>query len=472
MAKERRMRVVGIYTRAAVAALVLAAAAGSAPRVVVAQLAAIQPGTKPTLAPLLRKTTPAVVNIAVAGTTRAQRNPLFDDPALRRFFGLPDDAGEPERDVPMHGAGSGVIVDAVNGYVLTNSHVVENADEIAVTLTDRRRIDARLVGSDPETDIAVLKIDATGLTAMPIGDSAELEVGDFVVAIGNPFGLGQTVTSGIVSALGRTGLGIEGYEDFIQTDASINPGNSGGALVDLDGRLVGINSAILSSSGGNIGIGFAVPSNMAKTVMTQLVEHGEVRRGRLGIMVQDLTPDLAAALDIDVTNGAVVSSVEPGSSAERAGLAIGDVILTMNAEALKGSADLRNRVALTSPGENVVLGVQRDNRKLEVRVQLGAAALPPASGSPSTIARLAGVELANVDRGHPVGGAVEGVLVTSIAEDSAAYRAGLRTDDVIVGVNRKPVANIAALAAALPSPGQLFALNVLRDGARIFVTVR
>jgi serine protease DegQ len=438
-----------------------------------AQVAGMQQGGKPSLAPLLRQATPAVVNIAVAGTGPAQRNPLLDDPVLRRFFDLPDDTGDPERTVPLRGAGSGVIVDAENGYVLTNNHLVENADEIAVTLADRRRVNAQLVGSDPETDIAVLRIEADGLTAMPIGDSDKIEVGDFVVAIGNPFGLGQTVTSGIVSALGRTGLGIEGYEDFIQTDASINPGNSGGALVDLDGRLIGINAAILSTGGGgNVGIGFAVPSNMAKSVMTQLLQHGEVRRGRLGVMIQDLTPELAGALDIDVTKGAVIASVEPGSSAERAGLAIGDVITTMNGEAVEGSSDLRNRIGLTPPGESVLLVVLRDARRLQVRLQLGGAAAPQVTtAKPATIDRLAGVELANLERSRPAQGLTEGVLVTSVAETSAAWRDGLRANDVIVAVNRKPVASIAALVDAVPKNDRAFALNVVRDGARLFIVI-
>ncbi len=245
----------------------------------------------PTLAPILKRTTPAVVNIATRGRVSIQQNPLFSDPFFRRFFDLPP----APRQRRVHSVGSGVIVDAQEGYVLTNHHVIANADKIFVKLRDRRQFTAELVGADPATDIAVLKIPPEDLTALAIGDSDALEVGDFVIAIGNPFGIGQTVTSGIVSALRRSGLGIEGFEDFIQTDASINPGNSGGALVTLRGDLIGINTAIIGPSGGNVGIGFAIPINMARRVMAQLIAHGEMRRGRLGVSTQDLTPDLAAA---------------------------------------------------------------------------------------------------------------------------------------------------------------------------------
>lgn len=263
------------------------------------------------LADVLETITPAVVNIAVKSRDPAESNPLYNDPFFRRYFNLPEQR-------QRMSAGSGVIVDADKGYILTNHHVVANAGEIAVTLKDRRRFTAELVGSDQATDIALLRIDAKRLTALPFGDSARLRVGDTVVAIGNPFGLGQTVTSGIVSALGRSGINVEGYEDFIQTDASINPGNSGGALVTADGRLVGINTAIIAPAGGNVGIGFAVPVGMASAVMKQLIEHGEVRRGRIGVAVQDLTPDLAEALGISETHGAVVGSVDRDSPAARA----------------------------------------------------------------------------------------------------------------------------------------------------------
>src|SRR5438477_12892470 len=267
-----------------------------------------------TLAPVVSRVTPGVGGISVRGRVR-EDNPLLQDPLFRRFFNMQQQPIERETQA----TGSGVIVDAAQGYVLTNAHVVENASSIEVTTKDNRRLTAKLIGRDPDTDIAVLQIPASGLTAVPIGDSDRLQVGDFVLAIGNPFGLGQTVTSGIISALGRSGLGIEGYEDFIQTDASINPGNSGGPLVDLRGRLVGINTAILAPGGGNIGIGFAVPINMARNAMEQIVRTGGVKRGRIGVTIQDLTPELAASLGSRRNEGAVISGVEARAPAAQAG---------------------------------------------------------------------------------------------------------------------------------------------------------
>jgi serine protease Do/serine protease DegQ len=322
-----------------------------------------------TMAPLLAGVTPGVVNIAVRSRIRRQASPLLDDPFFRRFFDLP--AVPREREVLS--AGSGVIVDGEEGYVLTNTHVVANADEIQVTLKDGRSFPARLIGTDPETDIALLRIDAPDLTAVRLGDSDRLEVGDVVIAIGNPFGLGQTVTSGIVSALGRSGLGIEGYEDFIQTDASINPGNSGGALVNSKGELIGINTAILGPAGGNIGIGFAVPVNMARAVMAQLLAHGEVRRGRLGISLQDLTPDLARTMNLELPGGAVVAEVEPGTPAARAGLERGDVIVEVNGEPIRDAGDLRNLVGLMPVGTGLDIVLYRGGRERSVSAQVGAA---------------------------------------------------------------------------------------------------
>lgn len=324
-------------------------------------------GGVPTLAPLLDRVTPAVVNIAVVSRSPVADNPLLRDPFFRRFFNIPE--GMPEERTQVS-AGSGVIVDSSHGYVLTNHHVVANGLEIFVTLKDRRRLKAQLVGSDEATDIALLRIEADGLSELPFGDSEALKVGDFVVAIGNPFGLGQTVTSGIVSALGRTGLKVGGYEDFIQTDASINPGNSGGALVDLHGSLIGINSAILSPGGGNIGIGFAVPSNMARGVMEQLVRFGEVRHGRLGIAVQDVTPDMAESLDLDRGEGALVTQVESGSPADRAGIRIGDVIVAIDGHPITNAGDLRNRVGLIVAGNRIDVSVKRKGRSLSMSAQV------------------------------------------------------------------------------------------------------
>jgi Do/DeqQ family serine protease len=331
-------------------------------------------GAVPTLAPMLRAITPGVVNIAVKGRVREQ-NPLLADPFFRRFFNIPPDQRMQERETQA--TGSGVIVDAAQGYVLTNAHVVEHATDIEVTTKDNRRFHAKLIGRDADTDVAVLRIPAQGLTAVPLGDSDQLQVGDYVVAIGNPFGLGQTVTSGIVSALGRSGLGIEGYEDFIQTDASINPGNSGGALVDLRGRLIGINTAILAPGGGNIGIGFAVPINMARAVMDQLIRYGEVKRGRIGVAIQDLTPDLAQALNTRQTGGAVIARIEPGSPAERAGLKSGDLIVAVNGVKVHSGTQLHNMIGLSRIGDEVRLTYERGGveRQADVRVEPAGAGL-------------------------------------------------------------------------------------------------
>jgi Do/DeqQ family serine protease len=298
----------------------------------------------PTLAPLLKEITPAVVNIAVRGRVK-EENPLFQDPFFRQFFNLPRQV---EKEVQA--TGSGVIVDSFRGYILTNNHVVDHAVAIEVTTKDNKRYSARLVGKDAETDIAVLQISAaSNLKAITFGDSSKVQVGDFVLAIGNPFGLGQTVTSGIVSALGRNNLGIEGYEDFIQTDASINPGNSGGALVDLQGNLIGINTAILSPGGGNIGIGFAIPVNIARRVMGELIAHRQVQRGRIGVSLQDLTPEVATALHTTRESGAVIASVEAASPAAQAGIQTGDIVIDVDGEPVRSAAALHNRIGLTPP---------------------------------------------------------------------------------------------------------------------------
>jgi serine protease Do len=319
-----------------------------------------------TLAPLLQEVVPGVVNIAVKGRVK-EDNPLYRDFFFRQFLKVPKQI---EKD--FEAAGSGVIVDADHGYVLTNNHVVENASEIKVTTKDGRTLDATLIGRDPPTDVAVVKIQsATSLKALPLADSDKLEVGDFVVAIGNPFGLGQTVTSGIVSALGRSGLGIEGYEDFIQTDAPINPGNSGGALVSLCGELIGINTAILAPSGGNVGIGFAVPINMARRVMDELVVHGQVRRGWIGLSLQDLTPELASQLHVLADQGAAVAEVHPNSPAERAGMRQGDVIVTIDGSTVRSAGQLRNKVGLMPIGQMVKLSFERLGATQEVTLEIG-----------------------------------------------------------------------------------------------------
>lgn len=414
----------------------------------------------PSLPDVLEDVTPAIVNIAVTSRAPQQTNPLYNDPFFRRFFDLP----ETPQVRPRMSAGSGVIVDADEGYILTNAHVVADATEIAVTLKDRRRFTAELVGSDRGTDIALLKIEAENLTAIEFGDSDALRVGETVYAIGNPFGLGQTVTSGIVSALGRSGINVEGYEDFIQTDASINPGNSGGALITADGRLVGINTAIITPVGGNVGIGFAVPINMTAAVMAQLSEHGEVRRGRIGIVIQDLTPDLAEALGIAESYGAVVSSVEDGSPAAGAGLQAGDVVLSVDGRPVSGSADLRNRIGLAPLGSTVEIGYWRDGEEASVSVRIEAAGGQAAQDAGQDVPqRLAGARFQD-------GG--EGVVVAAVEPGSPAAQAGLREGDVIIAVNRRPVASVADLNEALGAAPGTIALDLVRSGTRFFLVIR
>ncbi len=411
-------------------------------------------GKVPSLAPLLAAVTPAVVNIAVLSGSPEEDNPLLQDPFFRRFFGLPD------RPQPRLSAGSGVIVDAARGYVITNHHVIRGAREVSVTLKDRRQFQANVVGSDAGTDVALLKIEPDKLTALPLGDSDRMNVGDYVLAIGNPFGIGQTVTSGIVSALGRTGLNIEGYEDFIQTDAAINPGNSGGALVNLRGELAGINTAIIGPTGGNVGIGFAIPSNMVRAVMAQLVKYGEVRRGRFGAASQDITPDLAKAMGLNAAEGVVIVDVASGGPAERAGLRRGDVVTHVNGRKVKSSADLRNQVGLTPVGEEVELRVLRDGQARVVRAAIEAV---PA-------ARARGTQLVPELSGAAVGNAEAGVLVVEVKRGSPAWNHGLREGDLIAGVNRRAVRSTRELVAALRNASRPIVLNVAR-GDYLFVIV-
>ncbi|MGJ5620082.1 DegQ family serine endoprotease [Sulfitobacter sp. MF3-043] len=425
----------------------------------------------PTLAPLLADVTPAVVNISVESRQTADLNPLFNDPFFRRFFDMQPFPQSPQPRRQMS-AGSGVIFDANEGYVLTNHHVIENGERIVVTLKDRRQFDAELIGSDPGTDIALLKIEADNLKGLDLGDSDRLQVGDYVLAIGNPFGLGQTVTSGIVSALGRSGLNIEGYEDFIQTDASINPGNSGGALVTLDGRLVGINTAIIAPSGGNVGIGFAVPANMADAIVDQLIEFGEVQRGQLGVMIQDFTPDLAEALGLEGDAGAVITQVEPGSAAEAAGLQSGDLIVSVDGRSIAGSADLRSQIGLKRLGRDIEIDIIRDGQKLTLTAALRKGAQLGARAGERGLGRLSGAELRDLQPGDPLYGDVSGVVIAQVDADSRAARSGLEAGDIILAANRVPVASVAELRQQLASIDGALALTIQRGSSRIFLLIR
>lgn len=450
---------------AAAAALAGAAILGTLYLPAEAQLPTMVEGQQlPTLAPMIERVTPAVVNIATRGRVRIE-NPLFQDPFFRRFFDIPQFQ---ERQVQA--AGSGVIIDAKRGYVVTNNHVIENADQIIITLRDGRSLDAKLVGRDPETDVAILQVPPKNLVELPQADSDKLRVGDFVVAIGNPFGLGQTVTSGIVSALGRSRLGIEGFEDFIQTDASINPGNSGGALVNLAGELVGINTAILSPAGGNIGIGFAIPINMVRQVAAQLIEYGEVRRGQLGVIIQDLTPELAQAFGIEQTAGAVVAQVLPGSPAEKAGLQAGDIITSVNGKRVQTTTDLRNTVGLLKVGERVNLEVLRNGSKRNLQVTIGKAAETRVTVPQNP--RLRGATFGPIPEGSPLSGKVQGVLVQDVQPGSPAAEAGLRPGDVITSVNRQPVRNLEEFQKAVSASKGALLLNIRRGNSAMFLLVQ
>jgi serine protease Do/serine protease DegQ len=415
----------------------------------------------PSLAPLVEKVSPAVVNIRVSQTINMGGN--FGNDAFRRFFGLPDVPGGAHREVAS--AGSGVIVDADNGYIITNHHVVENADMIQISTMDGEVFDAEIVGSDPATDIAIIKVDAEGLTDMPIGDSESVRVGDFVLAIGNPFGLGHTVTSGIVSALGRTGISRDGYEDFIQTDASINPGNSGGALVNLRGELVGINSAIISRSGGNVGIGFAVPTEIANSIMRQILDFGEVRRGLLGVSIANVDAEVARALDASVTSGALITRVESGSAAEEAGLQVDDIIVKVNEKKISGAAELRNTIGLMRSGDNVEIEYVRGDDRHTAKTSLGQQRATASVGA-EIHPGLVGAQFA--DSSTTAAGGVE---VVAVEQGSPAAQRGLRPGDIITAVNRRPVRSLAELNAIASNNPILFLL-VQRGDRALMLQVR
>ncbi len=416
--------------------------------------------TLPSLAPILEKVTPAVVNISVSGTKVSQQR---IPEAFRYFFG--PDGPNAQRQQPFRGLGSGVIIDADKGYILTNNHVIEDADKIKVTLKDGHEYEATLIGTDSNSDIALLQIKAKQkLTAIKLADSDKLQVGDFTIAIGNPFGLGQTVTSGIVSALGRTGLKLENFENFIQTDAAINSGNSGGALVNLRGELIGINTAILGPSGGNVGIGFAIPSNMANNLVQQILEHGEVRRGVLGVAGQELTPDLAKAFDIDVQYGAFINQVTPDSAAEKAGIQPGDVIISVNKNKIRSFSELRARIATLGPGKRISLGIMRDGNMLTLKATLKQADNKLANASTLHPA-FEGAELANADDN-------QGVVIAKVEKRSVAAMSGLQPGDVIIGVNKLRVKNLAELGKLLRNDKTTLALNINREGQYLYLVLR
>ncbi len=471
--RPRLSRAAWVATSAALLLATTSAAAQSPAPAAPAAAPAAEPAQMPSLAPMIRRVSPAVVNIATRGTVRERgpRNPLLDDPFFRRFFDVPPDQNG-TRERPFQSAGSGVIVDAKLGYLVTNAHVVENASEITITLMDGRDLKAEVVGSDERTDVAVLKVKPESLTQIELGDSDRLEVGDYVVAIGNPFGLQHTVTSGIVSGLGRSGINPDGYENFIQTDASINPGNSGGALVNLRGELVGINSAILSRSGGNIGIGFAIPMNMARSIMDQLIKFGSVKRGLLGVNIAPVTPDIAQALGLPNAGGALVTQVVSGSAAEKAGLRAGDVVTSVNGQPVKSHTELRNAIGLLRVGDKVDIGLLRDGAARKVTAVVAdpepgtVAAAPGAPGAGSGGPPHPGLE------GAALSDAAEGgVLLRAVEAGSRAAMAGLRAGDVIVGANRSRIGSVAQLRTLAAAGGPLV-LQVRRAGAVIIVPLR
>jgi serine protease Do/serine protease DegQ len=419
-------------------------------------------GDLPSLAPMLEQVNPSVVNIATY-TNVAVRNPLLEDPFFRRFFDVP----RGQRYRRTQSAGSGVIVNQEMGYIITNHHVVARADEILVTLSDGRALPATLIGNDPQVDLAVLKVEADELKQIAIADSGALRVGDFVVAIGNPFGLNQTVTSGIISALGRSGLGIEGYEDFIQTDASINPGNSGGALVDLRGQLIGINTAIFAPSGGNVGIGFAIPANMVRAVMDQIIENGEVRRGYLGIAVQSLNPELAEAFGLERREGVVVLEVEPESVADEGGIQTGDVVTRVGNRSIKRLSDFDSQAAVMFVGDEIEIEIIRDGRERTIDIEITDTGLKKVSGR-RLDERLSGVQLQNYRSKEEAAG----VLVTEVDQNSNAWRFGLRPGDIVVSVNRRGTDSVREMREVLRSRSSQILLRVYRAGQFGFVALK
>ncbi len=426
------------------------------------------------MAPLLDRITPAVVSINVRSTAKAPKLSNRNEELLERFFGgrMPNEPRE------KRGLGSGVIVNASEGLIITNAHVIEDADEIIVTLKDKRQLEAEIVGTDKKTDIALIKVSAKKLAELQIAKASDVKVGDYVIAVGNPFGLSHSVTAGIVSALGRDNGSGDGYQDFIQTDASINPGNSGGALVNSKGELIGINSAIISRSGGNQGIGFAVPTNIVQAVMRQLVSYGEVRRGRIGVLIGDITPTLKEALELTTLDGALVSQVVENSPAERAGLKRDDIIISFNGGAIKDASDIRNAVGLVEPGERYTITYLRDGRKIKRRIEVEAVDENEEQSDSLAINNspesktFSGATLTNIPTDLNLRGGSEGVYVSAVEISSKAQRAGLVKGDVIRSVNRKDVQDLASFNKLTKGEDGPFALSVERNGSTFYVAIK
>ncbi len=460
--------------------------AGSANPAAILKLANPDEGPSRTgFAPVVKKVLPAVVNISSTKIskipTQFEGNGVPDDPLFRQFFGNSNPQFSVPREAPQQreeGLGSGVIMTS-NGYIVTNNHVVDGASSVRVTLSDKREFAAKVIATDPKSDIAVVKIDASDLPCITVGDSSKIQVGDYALAVGDPFGVGKTVTMGIVSATGRSHLGIEDYEDFIQTDAPINPGNSGGALINDRGELIGINTAIIAhGSSGNQGIGFAIPVNMVRNVMDQLIRNGKVTRAYLGIVPQDVTPAMAKAFGENEVSGALVGDVSPNSPAQRSGLEKGDIILDVNGKPVADSNDLRMTISMMQPDASVNLRVFRNGGERNVNVQLGEMPTTTASVNPQgehKSSALSGVSVDNLDAqsAHDLGlpANTQGVVVTNVDPSSAAADAGLQRGDVIQQVNRKPVTNTSDFERALGSSKESTLLLVNRNGSTLYLAV-
>ncbi|NKI74390.1 serine endoprotease DegP [Dickeya sp. CFBP 2040] len=469
-------------------ALSLAMAVGTLPGTAAAESVSSSGAQLPSLAPMLEKVMPSVVNISVDGHTSASQGAKVP-PQMQPFFGENSpfcQEGSPFQSSPMcqgegdddegggsvpqqafQALGAGVIINAAKGYVVTNNHVVENADKIQVRLNDGRKYDAKVIGKDPRSDVALIQLkDFRNLTEIKMADSDQLRVGDYAVAIGNPYGLGETATSGIISALGRSGLNIENYEDFIQTDAAINRGNSGGALVNLNGELIGLNTAILSPSGANTGIGFAIPSNIVKNLVSQIVEYGEVKRGELGILGTELNSDIAKAMKVDAQRGAFVSQVQPNSAAAKAGIKAGDVIVSMNGKSISSFSALRAQIGSLPVGSKLTLGLIREGKTMTVDVMLQQSTQSQvASGNLNSA--IEGAELSNTQ----IDGQ-KGVKIDKVKPNSAAAKIGLKPDDVILGVNQQPVENIGELRKIIDSKPPVLALNIRRGNSDLYLLIQ